>query len=73
MSHVLLVRHRVHGPVQSPGARLRGGAYREDHRRIPRPVPLVRGRQAPPVPAVDQAGRLGAAAAAALQVLPGHQ
>ena len=62
--------HWVHGPVQSPHPRVRRGAPGEDHRRLPGPVPLVRGRQAPTLPALDQALRLRAATASHLQVVP---
>ncbi|MCL4147963.1 UNVERIFIED_CONTAM: hypothetical protein GTU68_027590, partial [Idotea baltica] len=60
-----------YGPVQPPDPRLRRRTPREDHRRLPRSVPLVRGGQAEAVPALGQAGRLRAAAAARLQVCQG--
>ncbi len=37
------------------------------------PVPVVRGRQAAPVPQLDQACGLGAPAPARLQVVPGRE
>ncbi len=40
---------------------------------VPRPVPVLRGRQAWPVPRLDQACRHGAASASRLQVVSGHQ
>lgn len=39
----------------------------------PAQVPVVRGGQAPPVPQLGEAQRRGAAAAAGVQVVPGHQ
>lgn len=63
--------HRVHGPVLAPGAGVRRGAAGEDHGRLPGPVPVVRGGQAPPAAALGQAGRHRALAAARLQVVPG--
>ena len=62
--------YRVHGPVQPPDPRVRHRAPGEDHGRVPGPVPVVRGGQAPSVPALDQAHRLGATAPARLQVVP---
>lgn len=62
--------HRVHGPVQSSGARLRRGTPGEDHWRVPRPVSVVWSGQETSVPSVDKAGGHGTSATAHLQVVP---
>lgn len=54
---------------QPPDPGVRDRAAGEDHGQLPGPVPLVRGRQAPPLPQLGQARRRRAAAAARLQVV----
>ena len=62
----------VYGPVQPPDPRVRRGAVGEDHRRVPGPVPVVRGRQTTAVPTVDQTRWPGTTAGTDLQVVPGY-
>lgn len=62
-------RHRVYGPVQPFDSSLRRRAAREDYRRLPRSVLVVRGGQAASVPAVGEAERYRTATVARLQVV----
>ena len=64
---------RVHGPVLAPRPGVRRRALREDHRRVPRPVPVVRGGEAPSAAELGEARGHGAAAAARVQVVPRRQ
>ena len=61
--------HRVYGLVQPFDSRLWRRTAGEDHRRLFRPVSLVRGWQATTVPSMDQTGRCRASTAPRLQMV----
>lgn len=46
--------HRIHGLVQPSHSGVSPRASRENHGCLPRPVPMVRGGQATPLPQLDQ-------------------